>query len=89
MAKGYAEKVPPESIHQNTGKVWYLPSHGIYHPKKLGKIRVVFDCSASFHCVSLNERLLPGPDLANSIVGVLTRCRHEPVAMMADVEAMF
>ena len=89
VAKGYAEKVPREGIHQNTGKIWYLPHHGIYHPKKPGKIRVVFDCSASFQGVSLNERLLQGPDLANSLVSVLTRFRHEPVAMMADVEATF
>ncbi|KAK3727377.1 hypothetical protein QZH41_006033 [Actinostola sp. cb2023] len=30
-----------------------------------------------------------GPDLTNSLVGVLTRFRQEPVALMADIEAMF
>ena len=30
------------------GKTWYIPHHGIYHPKKPGKLRVVFDCSAKY-----------------------------------------
>ncbi|XP_067685814.1 uncharacterized protein [Haliotis asinina] len=32
---------------------------------------------------------LSGPDLANSLIGVLTRFRSESVAFMGDVEAMF
>lgn len=30
-----------------------------------------------------------GPDLTNSLVGLLTRFRQETVALMADMEAMF
>ena len=29
-----------------SGKTWYLPHNGIYHPNKPGKIRVMFDLSA-------------------------------------------
>ena len=89
IAKGYAQRVPNQSPTPMPGKVWYLPHHGIYHPKKPGKIRVVFDCSAKSEGVSLNDRLLQGPDLTNSLVGVLTRFREDPVAFMGDVEAMF
>ena len=32
---------------------------------------------------------MQGPDLTNSLVGVLTRFRQEPVPFMDDVEAMF
>ena len=49
----------------------------------------MFDCSAKYRGTSLNDRLLQGPDLTNSVVGVLTRFRHEPVAVITDVEAMF
>lgn len=38
---------------------------------------------------SLNDQLLSGPDLTNSLVGVLLRFRQEPIAMMSDVEQMF
>ncbi len=54
-----------------------------------GKLRVVFDCSAKTIGISLNDHLLQGPDLTNSLVGVLTRFREEPVAFMADIECMF
>ena len=65
------------------------PPHGIYHPKITGKIRVELDCSTKSEGVSLNDLLLQGPDLTNSLVGVLTRFREDPVAFMGDVEAMF
>lgn len=37
----------------------------------------------------MNEKVLQGPDLTSSLIGVLIRFRQEPVATMADVEAMF
>lgn len=86
--KGYAEKVPKRLLSRQDGKVWYIPHHGVYHPQKK-KLRVVFDCAASFQGVSLNSELLQGPDLTNSLVGVMTRFRQEPIAMMADIEAMY
>jgi hypothetical protein len=71
------------------GAHWYLPHHPVFHPQKPGKVRVVFDCSAKYGNTSLNDQLLQGPDLTNSLVGVLTRFREHPVAFMSDVEAMF
>jgi len=86
---GYAEKVPEESVEADPGKVWYIPHHGVYHPKKPKKIRVVFDCCTKFAGTSLNDQLLQGPDLTNSLVGVLTQFRQESVGFMDDIEAMF
>ena len=89
LAKGYARKVPPVQASPDEGKAWYVPHHGVYHPHKPDKIRVVFDCSANFKGLSLNSMLHKGPDLTNSLVGVLTRFREDRVAVMADIEAMF
>lgn len=88
FAKGYAVEVPQEQLDRKDNKVWYVPHHGVYHPKKK-KIRVVFDCTATYQEVSLNGALLQGPDLTNSLIGVLVRFRKEPIAMMADIESMF
>ena len=85
--KGYAKKA--EQDHCNKGRLWYIPHHGVYHPKKPNKIRVVFDCSAQFENTSLNKELLQGTELANTLVGVLIRFRKEVVAFTADIEAMF
>lgn len=68
---------------------WYLPTFGVYHPKKPNQIRVVFDSSAECDGTSLNDVLLSGPDLNNTLLGVLLRFRKEPVALTADVEQMF
>jgi hypothetical protein len=87
--KGYAERVPDNECSEETKTVWYIPHHGVYHPQKPEKLRVVFDCSASFHDESLNSHLLQGPDLTNGLVGVLCRFRQGPVAFSCDVEGMF
>lgn len=68
---------------------WYLPLFGVYHPKKPDQIRRVFDSSAKFNGVSLNDVLLSGPDLSNSLLGVLIRFRKEMVTVTADVQHMF
>ena len=86
LQKGYAKKAPPTWV---PGKTWYLPHHAVFHPAKPGKVHILFDCSAKYRGSSLNKKLLQGPDLTNSLVGVLTRFRQEAVAFMADVEAMF
>lgn len=89
IEKGYAERVPAEELRLDNCQIWYIPHHGVYHPKKPGKIRVVFDASAEFKGTSLNRHLLPGPDLTNNLTGVLSRFRKEPVAFMCDIEGMF
>lgn len=87
--KGYATRVPQDEVEQRDNVVCYLPHHPVFHPHKPGKVRVVFDCAAKYKGTSLNEQLLSGPDLTNSLVGVLTRFREEPVALVADIEGMF
>ena len=89
LDKGYACRVPDQQLSCNDETVWYLPHHNVVHVKKPDKVRVVFDCAAKYHGESLNDKILQGPDLTNSLVGVLCRFRQEAVAVMADVEAMF
>ena len=80
ISKGYARKVD-DDLKDQLGRTWYLPHHGIYHPQKPTKIRVVFDCSASFEGHSLNDKLLQGPDLSSNLVGVLTRFRQKSLLL--------
>ncbi|XP_077867683.1 uncharacterized protein LOC144357010, partial [Saccoglossus kowalevskii] len=75
--KAFAERIPGNEL-----------PHGIYHPQKK-KLRVVFDCGAVYSGTSLNKELLQGPDLTNSLLGVLIRFRQEAVALMAIIEGMF
>jgi len=82
----YAEEAPALSQDE---ECWYLPIFGVYHPQKKDQIRGVFDSSAMYEGVSLNSVLMSGPDLTNSLLGVLLRFRHKPVAVTADIEQMF
>ncbi len=85
---GHAEPVPNKDLNSNAMR-WYLPQFGVYHPLKPGKIRVVFDSAAETSGVSLNKMLLSGPDLTNSLIGILLRFRIGPVAFTVDIEQMF
>jgi len=49
----------------------------------------VFDCAAKCQGTSLNDVLMQGPNLTNSLVGVLTRFRRKPIAIVSDVKAMY
>lgn len=86
LDNNHAEVAPELSDGE---ECWYLPLFGVYHPKKPDQIRGVFDSSARFKGVSLNDILLSGPDLSNSLLGVLIRFRKETVAVTADVQHMF
>ena len=98
LDRGHAARVPTDELSADgeettatdrRGRIWYLPHFGVYHPRKPGQIRVVFDSSAEFQGVSLNKQLLSGPDQMNSLLGVLVHFRQEDVALMCDVEQMF
>ena len=84
--KGFAEEVRPPSEGE---VVNYIPHQGVYHPHKPNKIRVVFDGSAKYKGVSLNDMLLKGPDLMNGLIGVLLRFRQDKIALTCDIEQMF
>jgi len=88
LMNGYAVKLSDEHMSRADGAVWYLPHHGVIHPRKQ-KLRIVFDCAAKFEGVSLNDSILQGPDLTSKLVGVLARFRQEGIAIMADIKAMF
>ena len=87
LDKNEAEKIPESE--RKTSPCWYIPHHGVFHPKKPGKLRVVFDCSARYGGTSLNDHLLQGPDLINSLLGVLFRFRLRPFAVTCDIEKMY
>ncbi|KAG1713966.1 hypothetical protein GQR58_002026 [Nymphon striatum] len=84
LNKGFAEHVVEKTIPQ---AVWYIPHHFV--PKKGNKIRIVYDCAAQVEGRSINTEVLQGPDLNNTLLGVLLRFRLYPFAAMGDIEAMY
>ena len=52
ISKRYARKSTRETA---PGKGRYLPLHGVYHPNKSGKIKVVFDLSADYKGITMYQ----------------------------------
>ena len=91
LQKGYAERIKEDSADTpgEMGRKWFIPHHGVRQKSKPDKLRVVYDCSASYQGHSLNNILLSGPDLTCNLVGLLCRSRKEEVTVLCDIKEMF
>ena len=87
LQKGYASEVTEAELATVEQK-YYISHHPVFHPEKK-KLRVVYDLAAKYRKTSLNDQLLKGPEMTNNLVGVVHRFRQHPVALMADITAMF
>ncbi|XP_074035219.1 uncharacterized protein [Leptinotarsa decemlineata] len=89
VEKGYAKVLTCEEAAVTSHKTWYLPHFAVKHPSKPQKFRFVFDARAKIDGINLNENLLKGPDLLNSLVNILFNFRQNRIAVMGDIEKMF
>jgi len=89
VTKGHAQRMTKEEAKVTNSKIWYLPHHAVVNPNNPGKVRLVFDAASTFDGVSLNDKLLIGPDMLNNLVGILVRFRTGKIGVMADIEQMF
>ena len=78
-----------EVVSTENDMQWYLPHHPVKHPHKPGKVRRVCNAASKFKGVSLNDKLLSGPDLLRNLVGIVFRFREHLIAITADIESMF
>ena len=81
-----------ERVDSSEGKIiCYLPHRPVIRAEKVtSKIRPVFDASATDDSgTSLNDMLLPGPNLLPELFHVLIRFRAFSVSLVADIEKAF
>ena len=85
--KGFATEIPADQVDDPVeGPVWYLPLHIV---EKRGKTRPCHDARAATGGICLNDQLLGGPNLINSLHKVLMSFRTKKVAFMTDISAFF
>ena len=78
-----------ETSETENAMQWYLPHHPVKHPHKPGKVRRVCNAASKLKEVSLNDKLLSGPDLLRYLVGIVFRFREHEIAMTSDIESRF
>ena len=85
---GYVRPVPDSQLGK--ANTYYLPHFAVFREDKVStKIRIVMDGRSAFRGVSLNDCVLPGPKVINSLFKVLVRFRRYPVAVVGDAKEMF
>ena len=69
---GYNRKVEQTAINETRNKLqWYLPHHPLINPHKPEKVRRVCNAAAKYPGVVLNDKLLSGTDLLQSLIGII------------------
>ncbi|XP_068723814.1 uncharacterized protein [Montipora capricornis] len=72
------------------GPVHYIPHHAVLRQEsKSTPVRIVFNSSSVFQGHKLNDYWIKGPDLLNSLFGVLLRFRERGVALLGDISKMY
>ena len=90
IEEGYAEIIPTDEIHSFPGLTNYISIFDVKNPHKPEKFRLIHDCKAeTSEGDSLNKQVKSGPDLTNSMIGILVRFREHKIGLMADIKSMF
>ena len=80
---GYDEKI-------DLPNQWFLPHHGVYKKSvEEKKFHIVLYTTAEFEGKSLNNSMLTRPKLQSELPEILLKFRERPIALGADIEAMF
>ena len=88
IQKGYVRRVEP--IDEQPVVKWYLPHFPIVRmDRTTTKTRVVFDASARYNGISLNDFIYHGPKLQKELFDVLLRFRRYPIALVCDIAEMY
>ncbi|XP_018375981.1 PREDICTED: uncharacterized protein LOC108769466 [Trachymyrmex cornetzi] len=71
--------------------VYFIPHQPVIRPDSMTtKLRVVFDASAKTTLnTSLNDKLMPGPNLQQDLQGIVIRFRVHQFVLTADITMMF
>ncbi|XP_038116940.1 uncharacterized protein LOC119769111 [Culex quinquefasciatus] len=84
--------VPVDTPQDNTQEPpFYLPHHAVVKPSSsTTKCRVVFDGSSkSSTGISLNDCLMVGPTVQDTLYSIVLRFRMQEVALVADITKMY
>ena len=86
----FSRKLTDAELPEYTSPVHYISHHEVLRPvKKSTPLRIVFNSSSVYQGQRLNDYWLKGPDLLNSIFGIVLRFRENQVAFSGDISKMY
>ena len=86
----YSRILSQRELDEYEGPVHYAAHHEVLRPEKASTpLRIVFNSSAVYQGHSLNDYWMKGPDLLNSLFGVILRFRENEVAVSGDISKMY
>lgn len=87
---GVARKLSKEELNTYKDPIHYISHHEVLKPdSKSPPVTIVFNSSANYIDYVLNEYWAKGPDLLNSLLGILVRFRGNEVAFIGDIKKMY
>ena len=85
-----ARKLSDVEIKCYKGAVHYVYQHEVLRPeKKSTPFQIVFNSSDNFKGHCLNDYWMKGPDLLNSLFGVILRFTENAVAISGDISKVY
>ena len=87
LKKDYAEIVPYNELNVKHNKVFYIPTFFIQPKGK--RTRFIWDAATKVNGKSLNDYLLPGPNLYNSYQKILFNMQEGRYLIKGDLAEMF
>ena len=90
VQNGYIRSLEENELNETKDeRQWYVTHHPVISPHKPKKVRRLCNAAAKNKGESLSDKLLTGPDLLQSPVGINFRFKEHQIALTADIEAMF
>ena len=86
----FSRKLTDAELAEYTGPVDYISHNEVLRPEKRSTpVIIVFNSSSVYQGHRLNDYWLKGPDLLNSIFGVVLRFRENQVAISGNISTMY
>ncbi|XP_068224543.1 uncharacterized protein [Palaemon carinicauda] len=83
-------KLSDEEVENYVGPVTYIQHHEVLKPGSVSTpLRIVFDSSAKYMGQSPNSFWAKGPNILNSMFGILLRFREKAIGIAGDISKMY
>ena len=90
LERGVAMKLSEEDFKAHKGPVQYISHHEVMKKDSISTpCRIVFNASAKYKGICLNDCWAKGPNVMNNMLGVLIRFREGKIALAGDIRKMY